>query len=145
MTAKRVAPAEAHQLMQNEGYVYLDVRSIPEFDAGHPSGAYNIPIANMTASGMAPNASFVDIVRATFSPDTKIIVGCKLGGRSRQAASVLSSVGFATIADQFAGYSGVRDGFGQLVEAGWEQQGLPVSTSAEPGRSYEELKAAAGK
>ena len=35
---KRVSPAEAKTLM-DEGYVYLDVRSEPEFAAGHPAGA----------------------------------------------------------------------------------------------------------
>ena len=34
---------EAHQ-QQQDGSVYLDVRSIPEFETGHPGGAYNIPI-----------------------------------------------------------------------------------------------------
>ena len=33
--AKRVTPTEAAQLM-TEGWTYLDVRSIPEFEAGSP-------------------------------------------------------------------------------------------------------------
>jgi rhodanese-related sulfurtransferase len=41
---RRVSPQEAKDLMDKEGYVYVDVRSIPEFEAGHPAGAFNVPI-----------------------------------------------------------------------------------------------------
>ena len=40
---KRVTPPEASTLL-GEGWVYLDVRSIPEFDDGHPPGAANVPL-----------------------------------------------------------------------------------------------------
>ena len=33
MPVKRVSPEEARDLMEKEGYTYLDVRSIPEFEA----------------------------------------------------------------------------------------------------------------
>ena len=35
MPVKRVSPEDAQRLMDKEGYVYVDVRSIPEFEAGH--------------------------------------------------------------------------------------------------------------
>ena len=41
MTVKRVSPQEADRLLREAGYVYVDVRSIPEFDAGHPTGAFS--------------------------------------------------------------------------------------------------------
>ena len=38
---KRVTPVEAEALLK-EGWTYLDVRSIPEFDGGHPVGASDV-------------------------------------------------------------------------------------------------------
>ena len=45
MDIKSVSPQEACDLLtREEGYVYLDVRSTPEFSEGHPQGALNIPL-----------------------------------------------------------------------------------------------------
>lgn len=139
MAVKRVSPEEAKALMENEGYVYLDVRSIPEFEAGHPVGAYNIPIAHMTSGGMRPNAGFLAEVASVFSKDSKLVVGCKMGGRSLRAAQTLIQTGYENVVDQRAGFDGARDAFGQLQEAGWHRIGFDVALEAQPGRSYDEL------
>ncbi|MGB5811232.1 MAG: rhodanese-like domain-containing protein [Polyangiales bacterium] len=139
MSIKRVSPEEAKALVDTQGYVYVDVRSIPEFEAGHPTGAYNIPVAHMTPGGMRPNPDFLSEVAAVFPADTKLVLGCKAGGRSLRAAQALSQAGYSDLVDQRAGFSGARDGFGQLQEAGWQAAGLDVATEAEPGRSYGEL------
>ena len=33
-----VTPREAKRLVDEEGYTYVDVRSVPEFEQGHPAG-----------------------------------------------------------------------------------------------------------
>lgn len=139
MSVKRVSPEEAKALMENDGYVYLDVRSIPEFEAGHPASAYNIPIAHMTQGGMRPNAEFLTEVESVFPRDAKLVVGCKMGGRSLRAVQALVQAGYENVLDQRAGYDGARDSFGQLQEAGWQRRGFDVALEAEPGRSYAEL------
>lgn len=136
MPMRRVGPREAHELVSRDGYVYVDVRSVPEFEAGHPEGAYNIPILHMGAFGMQANAEFLDVVRRTFPPGTGLVLGCKAGGRSLRAASMLQAEGYANVVDQRAGYDGVPG------EPGWAPAGLPVSTSAVPGRSWDELRSA---
>ena len=141
MTVKRVSPAEADQLVREGGYVYVDVRSIPEFDAGHPAGAYNIPIMHKTAAGMQPNAEFVAVVRAVFPKDAKLVLGCRSGNRSLRAAHILLEAGYEEVVDQRAGTAGARDAFGQLQEPGWEAEGLAVGTAPQPGRAYEALRA----
>ena len=83
---KRVLPAEAAELMK-QGWTYLDVRSIPEFEQGHPAGAANIPLLHFQNGRMAPNPDFQRVVEATYPKDTKLVVGCKSGGRSLQAAA----------------------------------------------------------
>jgi rhodanese-related sulfurtransferase len=139
MSVKRVSPEEAKVLMENEGYVYLDVRSIPEFEAGHPAGAYNIPIAHMTSGGMRPNPGFLAEVAAVFPKDAKLVVGCKMGARSLRAAQALIQTGYENVVDQRAGFDGARDPFGQLQEPGWQRLQFAVALEAEPGRSYDEL------
>ena len=62
MTVKRVSPEEAKKLIDDEGYVYVDVRSLPEFEAGHPTGAYNVPLMHQGPAGMTPNPDFMAVM-----------------------------------------------------------------------------------
>jgi rhodanese-related sulfurtransferase len=133
MQPKRVAPEEARELMEKEGYVYVDVRSIPEFVQGHPEGAYNVPLNHMGPGGMTPNADFLSVMQKSFPKDAKIVVGCKAGGRSLAAASILLDAGFTSVVDQRCGFEGGP-------EPGWRPRGLPVSTSAAADHSYEGLR-----
>lgn len=140
----RVSPEEAKKLMDDEGYIYLDVRSEPEYAAGHPTGAQNVPLLHAGPSGMTPNPDFLAVVQALYPKDKKIIVGCKSGQRSMRAAEALTAAGFTGIIDQRAGFEGPRNSFGQLSEPGWGPAGLPTETTT-PGGSYAELSKQAGK
>ena len=139
----RVSPADAKQKM-DEGYVYVDVRSEPEYAAGHPAGAHNVPLMHAGPGGMKPNPDFVEVMVAVYAKDQKLVLGCRSGQRSMRAAEVLVAAGFTGIIEQRAGFDGPRDPFGALIEPGWSPAGLPVSTST-PGGSYAELRAKAGK
>jgi rhodanese-related sulfurtransferase len=144
MAVKRISPEEARDLMSKEGYVYLDVRSVPEFAAGHPTGAYNIPLLNMGPGGMAPNPDFLAVAAKSFPRDARLVVGCKAGGRSAKAAAALEQAGFTNLVDQRNGYEGTPLPTGG-VEPGWRPKGLPTSTEAVAGRSYDALKARGGQ
>jgi rhodanese-related sulfurtransferase len=137
MAVKRVSPEEARDLMEKDGYTYLDVRSVPEFESGHPRGAFNIPLNHMGPGGMSPNPDFLSVVQKTFPPDAKLVLGCKGGGRSLRAAEMLQAAGFKSIIDQRAGFEG------SATEAGWRPRGLPTESQAEPGRAYETLQSKA--
>jgi rhodanese-related sulfurtransferase len=136
--SKTVTPEEAQNLLQ-EGYVYVDVRSEPEFENGHPAGAVNVPVAHMGAAGFEPNPDFMAVIEKAFTKDDKLIVGCKTGSRSRRAAAMLVSAGFSTVVDMIAGFAGSRDAFGRPTP-GWSQKGLPVETGSPEGRSYADVK-----
>ena len=141
MAVKRVSPAEARDLIDKQGYVYVDVRSVPEFAAGHPQGAYNVPLMNMGPGGMSPNPDFMTVM-ATFPKDVKLVVGCKAGGRSARAAAMLEAAGYTNVIDQRAGFEGAPDpATGRIAEPGWRPAGLPVATSPLPDRTYEALRA----
>lgn len=141
MTVKRVSPQEADALVREDDYVYVDVRSIPEFDAGHPTGAYNIPLMHATPAGMRPNADFMTVISAVFPKHSRLVLGCRSGNRSLRAAEALVAAGYETVVDQRAGIDGARDAFGQLQEAGWHGAGLEMANQAHPERSYEALLA----
>ncbi len=139
MSLKRISPEEARDLIEQEGWVYVDVRSVPEFEAGHPTGAYNVPLAHLGPAGMSPNVDFLGVMEKTFAKDRALVIGCKSGGRSLQAATILASAGFVNVVDQRAGFSGGMDPQGR-PEAGWGPKGLPTSREAQSGRSWNELR-----
>jgi rhodanese-related sulfurtransferase len=135
---KRVTPPEAAELLAS-GWTYLDVRSIPEFDGGHPAGAANVPLLHLANGRMSPNADFQKVIAANFPPDSKLVVGCKVGGRSLQAAALLEAAGYTSVVDMRGGYAGERDGMGRVTCAGWLESKLPVETAAPPEKTYAEL------
>ena len=143
MTIKHVTPRQAHE-QQTGGAVYLDVRSIPEFEQGHPAGAFNVPLLHMDpATGqMRPNPDFLPVVRGNFPPDTPMVIGCKMGGRSAQACELLASAGFHDVANVLGGFGGAP----QMGQRGWAQEGLPIDNPGDPSRRYTALeKKAAGR
>ena len=73
MTTIRQVTVQQARNEQSAGATYLDVRSIPEFQAGHPAGAFNVPLlhADPVTRQMRPNREFLDVVRANFPPETK--------------------------------------------------------------------------
>src|SRR6266545_3971563 len=126
MTIKHITVQQAHQ-QQASGAKYLDVRSIPEFEAGHPEGAYNVPLLHLdpATQQMRPNPEFVSVVRATFSPKTPIVVGCKMGGRSAQACEILSTAGYRDVTNVLGGFGGAP----QYGQVGWRR---PACRSRQP-------------
>ena len=81
---------------------------------------------------MVPNGAFVATIRQ-LEGRNRIIVGCRSGGRSAQAARALRANGM-NVVEQRAGTHGVRDAFGAIVEEGWLDAGLPVDRGPAPQR-----------
>ena len=82
MGLKNVDVRTAYQL-QNEGdHAYVDVRSVPEYENGHPAGARNVPLLHLNpqSGSMQPNPDFVAVIRANFEPGAKLLIGCQMGG-----------------------------------------------------------------
>ena len=132
MAVKRISPAEANALL-GEGYTYLDVRSVPEYGAGHPKGAANAPLMHMGPGGMTPNPEFAAVVQKAFPKDARLVVGCKAGGRSQKAAMLLEAAGYTNLVEMRGGWSG------EGSEKGWEACGLPQE-KVTAGGSWDEIK-----
>lgn len=140
---KEINPQEAYDLMQSDPeYIYLDVRSVPEFEAGHPVGAINIPLLHFAPGvGMYPNEDFVAVVEKNLPKDAKLIVGCKSGGRSAQACNFLSQMGYTNATNMRGGFTGLADNYGRVVEPGWSMLDLPTTDDSEEDHRYETLLA----
>ena len=138
---KELNAKEAYDLMQADPeYIYLDVRSVPEFEAGHPAQAINIPIMHFAPrTGMSPNQDFAGVVEAALDKDAKLLIGCKTGGRSARAYEVMSQMGYTNVANIRGGFVGAMDNVGRVTEPGWSLLNLPICTECADEARYETL------
>ena len=80
-----------------DGAVLLDVRTPQEYREGHVPGSKNVPLQQLDKiSSIADNKNI------------PLFVYCYSGGRSRQAAAVLQSMGYTNVTNigGIAAYSG---------------------------------------
>ena len=141
MSLKNVNVKTAYQLQSNEGCTYVDVRSVPEYDSGHPQGAQNVPLLHRdaTTGQMMPNPDFLSVMQENYSTATKLLIGCQMGGRSLKAAQLLISAGYEDVTNVQGGFGGGRNPqTGEHVE-GWADAGLPVTQESETGANYDSL------
>lgn len=141
MEVKRITPEQAKQLLEStQDYIYLDVRTVGEFDAGHVPGAKNIPAFEPDAFGrMQFNPRFIEMVEANFGTEVKCIVGCQKGGRSLKAAELLLAAGFKNVVDMRGGFGGETDQTGRITYPGWAPRGYPATRESTPQERYETL------
>ena len=101
-TYRRITMQQAAEMMEKEeSYIILDVRTHEEFAAGHIPGAIVIP--NETI-GTEEIALLPD-------KDQLIMVYCRSGNRSRQAADKLVKLGYTNIVE----FGGIMDWPGEIV------------------------------
>ena len=92
----------ATQMMaRNDGHIIVDVRRQDEFDAGHIPGAILIPNESITAE--KPEA-LPDL-------DQIILIYCRSGNRSKQAAQKLCEIGYTNIYE----FGGINTWTGEIV------------------------------
>src|SRR5690349_10983421 len=139
---RQTNPQEAYQTLQEDkDTLYLDVRTVPEFENARPLSALNIPVVLPDASTgqMLPNADFMPTVKANLPKDAKIIVGCMSGGRSQLAAELMEREGYQHVSNMQGGFGGKRDAQGKVVVQGWRDSGLPIESGDAGSRSYDSL------
>jgi rhodanese-related sulfurtransferase len=135
---ERIDPREAHARAER-GSRLVDVRTVSEFEAGHPAGAFNVPWLIDGPSGRVENERFLAVMCARFAFDAPLVLSCHTANRSSRAAAALAAAGFTSLAVQRAGWAGATDAFGRVIEPGWKAAALPIETTARTGRSYAEL------
>ena len=112
-------PEQAKELLgRDEGWTFVDVRTVEEFEQGHVPDAYNLPVAFRGPWGMALNPSFIEVFERNFQPQGKYILGCAAGGRSAKACEILAQQGFNELVNMEGGFYGARSPLGELVVPG---------------------------
>ncbi len=85
---EKISQAEAYEMMQkNSDIVILDVRTPEEFASGHIKNAINIPNESIG----------IGIVDELTDKNATILIYCRSGNRSKQAASKLEKLGYGNI------------------------------------------------
>lgn len=85
--------------LQKQGYMLIDVRTIPEFKFSHPKDSKNIPIYHDRNGERILNENFVDQVDYAVggNTDKPIILICRSGSRTIEAANLLAKNGFSNV------------------------------------------------
>ena len=93
-SADLTAEEAKERMEENPNVILLDVRTQEEFDEGHIPGAVCLPNEFITAEMPFP-----------FEEDAEILVYCRSGRRSAEAASKLRDMGFTKVFD----FGGILD------------------------------------
>lgn len=99
---RQISQDEAKEMMaKDDGHVIVDVRRQDEYDAGHIPGAILIPNESI---GTEQPEELPD-------PDQIILIYCRSGNRSKQAAQKLFDMGYTNIYE----FGGIIDWTGEIV------------------------------
>ena len=101
-TYRQITMDEAVTMMAQEtGYIILDVRRPDEFAAGHIPNAINVPNESIDT----------DDIPELPDKDQLIMVYCRSGRRSKEAAEKLVKLGYTNIVE----FGGILDWKGEIV------------------------------
>ena len=117
----------AREMMaRDDGHIIVDVRRQDEYDAGHLPGAILIPNESIGC----------DSPEALQDYDQIILIYCRSGNRSKQAAEKLAAMGYTNIYE----FGGIMDWTGEIVtaeeEAAMETAVLSFSSFSGGGYAY---------
>ncbi len=116
---KQISQDEARKIMAGEDdYVIVDVRREDEYAAGHIPGAILVPNENIIE--YEPPKELEDI-----DSDRILLVYCRSGRRSKEAAEKLAKMGFSRVYE----FGGIIDWTGDIVKE--EQAGGKEDITAE--------------
>ena len=104
-TYRQISMDEAGTMMEREsGYIILDVRRPDEYATGHIPNAINVPNENIGTDGISELPD----------RDQLIMVYCRSGRRSKEAAKKLVKLGYTNIVE----FGGIIDWKGETVSGG---------------------------
>lgn len=125
MAFTNITPKGAFEKMEKEGFCYLDVRTVEEFQQGHAKGSVNIPIFLKTPAGRQLNPEFIAAVQKKFPATAKLVIGCHSGGRSAKACELLEAQSYKNLFNIDGGFGGrPSPETGEQIK-GWKDEGLP--------------------
>lgn len=110
---RQISQEEAMEMMtRDDGHVIVDVRTYEEYDEGHIPDAICIP-----------NESIIEEMPAQLSdPDQIILVYCRSGNRSKQAAEKLANIGYTNVYE----FGGINTWTGETVKEDNSIKPIPI-------------------
>lgn len=99
---KIISPADAYELLSTSSVQLIDLREPEEYEASHIAGSTLLPLGQFSASISA------------LEHEDPVLLYCRTGNRSGQAAYILENAGFTQIYDLQGGITA------------WEAAGLPL-------------------
>ena len=127
--AGSVTPAEAHRLARLGAATIVDIRTRPELEfVGRIEGSQ---LVEWRAWGSTdPHPDFVKKVSADLGTDQPLLLICRSGVRSHNAATALTQAGHRRAYNILQGFEGDRDEHGRRnTVGGWRFSGLPWTQS----------------
>ena len=99
---KKITSDEAKNIMLTEKPIVVDVRSLEEYNEGHIPNAISVPLETIE------NEAEIKLK----NKDDLILVYCRSGRRSREAALRLIKKGYTNVID----FGGIQDWNGEVVK-----------------------------
>ena len=122
--AGELTPQEAFEVLQHGAVTLVDVRSLAELEL-----VGRIPNANHVQwafyPGMVANAEFAAQLQAQVAQNNPVVFMCRTGGRSHNAATVASGLGYKAY-NMLEGFEGEANEQRQRTQInGWKHANLP--------------------
>ena len=99
---KKITSDEAKKMMETQKVIVVDVRTLEEYNEGHIPNAISIPLETIENEAEAKLKN----------KDALILVYCRSGRRSREAALKLIENGYTNVID----FGGIKDWNGEVVK-----------------------------
>lgn len=130
-TIKSISPTQAHEILNNNSKaVLIDTRTLIEFSfVGHPIGAIHVPLKRPPNWNSLPD--FIEKIEKHIpSKSTPIILMCRSGARSMDAAKLLEEAGYQSLFNMDEGFEGDKDESNHRgTLGGWRFHKLPWEQS----------------
>ena len=128
LPVKSILPTEAHRMLQVQPDALLvDCRSNAEYIfVGHPGGSVHVPWVD--GPDFEPNPHFLGEVRKLAGDigERPLLLICRSGNRSMDAARALVAAGFSQVYNVTHGFEGdLNDAHQRNTVNGWRIDGLP--------------------
>lgn len=122
-----LTPEEAWALVQDDPLAKLvDIRTSEELTLiGRVPGALEIQWKLYPDWRLNPD--FLLEVKAQLAPTDRVLLLCRSGVRSREAAEFLTRHGYRNCFNVLEGFEGDKNAASQRIVAGWKARGLPWS------------------
>jgi len=99
---KKITSDEAKKMMETQKAIVVDVRTLEEYNEGHIPNAISVPLETIENEAEAKLKNKDDL----------ILVYCRSGRRSREAALKLIEKGYTNVID----FGGIQDWNGEIVK-----------------------------